>query len=287
MRSGSTSAAPQTILPTAGSTAIAAPFDPITGPGACATTSATDQADTATYRMDPVPTGGFTLLGSPTVVADITSPGSNSQIAARLLDVDTGTNTQTLVARGLWRPAITVGPRAAGVPAAPERLPVRRRPRGEARAAAEGLEHRGRQQLRPHVEQPAERHHREPRAAAADARGGGRAGRTRPGSGAQGPAVGLHARGRTSRRCSIRGPKGATPLRASLVAGVRGMHRAEPHARPAVRVPVVQPAAADVATTSPWGRRTPTAQRPSRPAWRATTRCSATRRRRPTRPTWP
>ena len=49
------SAAPQTILPTAGSTAIAAPFDPITGPGACATTSATDQADTATYRMDPVP----------------------------------------------------------------------------------------------------------------------------------------------------------------------------------------------------------------------------------------
>ena len=57
--------------------------------------------------MDPVPTGGFTLLGSPTVVADITSPGSDSQIAARLFDVDTGTNTQTLVARGLWRPAIT------------------------------------------------------------------------------------------------------------------------------------------------------------------------------------
>ena len=49
-------------------------------------------------------------MGSPTVVADITSPGSNSQIAARLLDVDPGTNTQTLVARGLWRPAITRGP---------------------------------------------------------------------------------------------------------------------------------------------------------------------------------
>jgi predicted acyl esterase len=104
------SLAAQTILPTAGSTAIAAPFDPITGPGACATTSSADQADTATYRMDPVPTGGFTLLGSPTVVADITSPGSDSQIAARLLDVDPGTNTQTLVARGLWRPAITSDP---------------------------------------------------------------------------------------------------------------------------------------------------------------------------------
>ena len=60
--------------------------------------------------MDPVPTGGFTLMGSPTVVADITSTGSDSQVAARLLDVDPGTNTQTLVARGLWRPAITSGP---------------------------------------------------------------------------------------------------------------------------------------------------------------------------------
>ena len=102
--------APQTILPTAGSSAIAAPYDPITGGGACATTSATDQADTATYRTDPVPTGGYTLMGSPTVVADITSAGSDSQIAARLLDVDPGTNTQVLVARGLWRPAITSTP---------------------------------------------------------------------------------------------------------------------------------------------------------------------------------
>jgi len=102
--------APQTILPTAGSNAIAAPFDPITGPGACATSSATDQADTATYRSDPVPAGGFTLGGSGTVVADITSPGSNSQIAVRLLDVDPGANTQALVARGLWRPAITSSP---------------------------------------------------------------------------------------------------------------------------------------------------------------------------------
>jgi Acetyl xylan esterase (AXE1) len=103
--------APQTILPTAGSTAISNPYDPITGGGACATTTATDQADLATYRMDPVPTGGFTLMGSPTVVADITSPSENSQIAARLLDVDTSTNTQTLVARGLWRPAITATPK--------------------------------------------------------------------------------------------------------------------------------------------------------------------------------
>jgi hypothetical protein len=105
-----TDGTPKTILPTAGSNAIAATFDPITGGGACATNSATDQADTATYRTDPVPTGGYTLMGSATIVADITSPGSNSQIAARLLDVDPSTNTQALVARGLWRPAITSTP---------------------------------------------------------------------------------------------------------------------------------------------------------------------------------
>ncbi len=57
-----------------------------------------------------MPAGGYTLGGSATVVADITSPGSNSQIAVRLLDVDPGANTQALVARGLWRPAISAGP---------------------------------------------------------------------------------------------------------------------------------------------------------------------------------
>jgi hypothetical protein len=46
-------------------------------------------------------------MGSPTVIASIISPGSSSQIAARLFDVDPVAKTQTLVARGLWRPAIT------------------------------------------------------------------------------------------------------------------------------------------------------------------------------------
>jgi hypothetical protein len=45
------------------------------------------------------------LLGSPTVVADYTLPGNTSQVAARLLDVDPATGLETLVARGLWRPA--------------------------------------------------------------------------------------------------------------------------------------------------------------------------------------
>jgi hypothetical protein len=80
-------------------------FDPIGGPGACASSDATDQVGAATYLMDPAPPGGFTLMGSPTVVADILSPGPTSQLAARLLDVD-GNGMQTLVARGLYRPEI-------------------------------------------------------------------------------------------------------------------------------------------------------------------------------------
>ena len=103
------SAAPQTILPTAGSNTIAATFDPITGGGACASNSSADQVDTATYRLDPL-AGSVTLMGAATVVADITSAGSDSEMAARLLDVDPGTNTQVLVARGLWRPAISATP---------------------------------------------------------------------------------------------------------------------------------------------------------------------------------
>jgi hypothetical protein len=82
-------------------------FDPISGPGACATASGADQVGAATYRSDPVPAGGFTLMGSPTIVADILSPGPTSQLAARLLDVDPVSGNQTLVARGLYRPEIT------------------------------------------------------------------------------------------------------------------------------------------------------------------------------------
>jgi predicted acyl esterase len=100
------SAAAQTILPAVPTDLpVGQAFDPITGPGACASASATDQAGAATYRMDPAPVGGFTLMGSPTVVADILSPGPTSQIAGRLLDVDAN-GMQTLVARGLYRPEI-------------------------------------------------------------------------------------------------------------------------------------------------------------------------------------
>ena len=101
------SAAQQIVSPSVPSDAsIGQAFDPISGPGACATTSATDQTGAATYRSDPVPAGGFTLMGSPTIIADILSAGPTSQLAARLLDVRPDGN-QTLVARGLYRPQTT------------------------------------------------------------------------------------------------------------------------------------------------------------------------------------
>ena len=105
------SAAAQTIAPDGGSAEIAAAFNPVTGDGACAETDGADQPGTASYRTDPAPRSGYTLLGSPLVVAAFDFEGDTSQVAARLLDVAPD-GTQTLVARGLWRPAI--GDRAQG-----------------------------------------------------------------------------------------------------------------------------------------------------------------------------
>jgi predicted acyl esterase len=98
-----TSAAAQTVVSAGGDPSVARAFDPIAGDGACATTSAADEPGTATYRL-PAATGeGYTLLGAPTVIAELTLTGSFPQLAARLLDVAPD-GTQTLVARGVYRP---------------------------------------------------------------------------------------------------------------------------------------------------------------------------------------
>jgi len=102
------SAAGQTIVSAAGDPSRGQAYDPISGPGACATAAGSDQSGAASYRLPAAPAGGYTLMGSPTIVADINSQGPNSQIAARLLDVAPGGNA-TLVARGLYRPEVNVG----------------------------------------------------------------------------------------------------------------------------------------------------------------------------------
>jgi hypothetical protein len=101
------SAPAQTVVPGSGDPSIGTAFDPIknqvSGEGPCSTASGADQAGVATYRLPAVPAPGFTLLGSPTIVADLATTGTESELAARLLDVSP-TGTERLVARGLLRP---------------------------------------------------------------------------------------------------------------------------------------------------------------------------------------
>jgi hypothetical protein len=65
-----------------------------------------DQAGTATYRLSAATGAGYTLLGAPTIVARLRVTGSPgvAQIAGRLWDVAPGGSSQTLVARGSFRP---------------------------------------------------------------------------------------------------------------------------------------------------------------------------------------
>jgi Acetyl xylan esterase (AXE1) len=84
-------------------------FDPIAGGGACATAPAADQAGTASYRLAPAQDTGYTLMGSPTVIADINNTSPTSQLAVRLLDVEPGGLDETLVARALYRPEVNSG----------------------------------------------------------------------------------------------------------------------------------------------------------------------------------
>jgi predicted acyl esterase len=79
-------------------------FDPVSGGGACATTPSTDTPGAAVYKLDKAPSGGYTMMGAATVIAKFTLSGETSQVAARLLDVAPD-GTETLVDRGLWRPA--------------------------------------------------------------------------------------------------------------------------------------------------------------------------------------
>jgi dienelactone hydrolase len=94
----------QTISSDAGDPTIAQTIDPVSGGGACASVTATDQGQgVATYRLPAASGKGFTLLGAPQVTANLNVTGQFAYVAARLWDVDPSTNTETLVARGLYR----------------------------------------------------------------------------------------------------------------------------------------------------------------------------------------
>ncbi len=101
-----TFAAAQTIQSSGTDPQVSQAVDPITGPGACARTSAADISGAATYRLNKVTGAGFTVLGSPLITGKFAVTGTgaeNTQVAARLWDVAPD-GQQTLVARGVYRP---------------------------------------------------------------------------------------------------------------------------------------------------------------------------------------
>jgi len=97
----------RTVDPDGGSRDVARTFDPVGGQGACAEAPGAAETGVASYELPVATGGGYTVMGSPTVIARIAQPGINSQLAARLVDVSPDGTVKTLVNRALWRPTAT------------------------------------------------------------------------------------------------------------------------------------------------------------------------------------
>lgn len=99
------SSEPQTVSSNPGDPRVGAAIDPATGGGdGCAATATDPEPGAATWSLPPATGAGYTLLGAPTVIAKLAVSGDYAQLAARLWDVAPDGKTQTLVARGLYRP---------------------------------------------------------------------------------------------------------------------------------------------------------------------------------------
>jgi hypothetical protein len=90
---------------TGGSAVNAQLVDPSTGgPTPCRIApSSADDANSATYRLPAATGAGYTLMGSPTVIATLVPSGAFPQVAPRLWDVAPD-GSQALVAQALYRP---------------------------------------------------------------------------------------------------------------------------------------------------------------------------------------
>jgi predicted acyl esterase len=93
----------QTFSSAGGDPAVASILDPISGGGACAQVTSANESNTANWILPASSGKGFTLMGAPTIIADLQINGDFAEVAGRLWDVAPD-NTQTLVARGLYRP---------------------------------------------------------------------------------------------------------------------------------------------------------------------------------------
>lgn len=89
----------QTVTSAGGNPQTGKTLDPIAGGGACATVADETAPGTAVYRAK---TGGFTLMGLPTVTARVSVTGPSPQLDSRLWDVAPDGN-QRLISRGAYR----------------------------------------------------------------------------------------------------------------------------------------------------------------------------------------
>src|SRR5581483_5914971 len=96
------SAGEQTV--TAPGTATANPF---TSGTVCTTQPAANNASAAEHKSTEAPAGGFTVLHSSTVSAEISTPAPNDQLIARLYDENAAAGTEQLIGRQAYRP---IGP---------------------------------------------------------------------------------------------------------------------------------------------------------------------------------
>lgn len=82
-----------------------APASAFTSGTICTTQAAGDNATAATYKLPAAAAGGYTVLGSSTVIAELSTPGANDQLIGRLYDVNVpGGGTQQLIGRAIYRP---------------------------------------------------------------------------------------------------------------------------------------------------------------------------------------
>jgi hypothetical protein len=87
-----------------------APTTAFTSGNVCTRQAAGDNASAATYKLPAATGSGFTIAGSPTIIAAFDTVGANDMVAARLYSVAPD-GTQQLISRGLYRPlAVGQGP---------------------------------------------------------------------------------------------------------------------------------------------------------------------------------
>jgi fermentation-respiration switch protein FrsA (DUF1100 family) len=89
----------QVVIAPGGNPQTASSFDPIANSDGCKTIPTETAPGTAVYSLL---SQGFTLMGLPTIAADIATTGINGQLDARLWDVSPS-GTQLLVTRGNYR----------------------------------------------------------------------------------------------------------------------------------------------------------------------------------------